>query len=391
VFFAIVALTLGYMANNFGMMKNVYRSQGFQRKRDSCRSLANTDVKAKSCEDFRFVSDNIIITGHGEISTFCFLKGVKSHTTDHLIAIDLNTELLTELPLTNFPKGIEFRPHGFEVKNNRVYVVNHAQNLSERVEIFELSNPTNIDRIAVKWIKAIEPPVPRGSLNSITAVSDEEIYVTHWLPRELPKAGLDHPETTEEKMNAVLGYAELLGARALGIPPLFHGHTGVYRCLVSTGKCDLAFGNFISSNGIAASPKGDFIFVADCMMEYVAVFARDGSTGKLTLKTTGKLPYAVDNVMLNPSPTSDGTFELWLGTMPDFVHYLTQPNGNPGGIAVGKYDPVKNSLTFVDYFTHDGAIVSGVATAAKWKNFVLLSGPKFKGGIAICDVAKDRA
>jgi hypothetical protein len=370
---------------NFGLHKNVKKLSSFQEFDKQCMSLAKTDVVAKSCEDFRFISENIIISGDGEVMKY-LEHADDAPTVQHFIAIDLTNQKLREIKLENFPKDVVMRPHGFDVRNGKVYVVNHANNGDERVDIFQISGEKNVDTVQVKWLKVVRPPVPTATLNSVAAVSDDEIYVTHWLPYAAPKDGLHHPKGASEIGLIVGNLAYWLGMGVLKLPPFLYGSTATYRCLVDSGKCERAYSNFLSNNGIVADRTGEFLFIVDCGRSELNVFKRNKTDGKLTLQLVKPLLHNADNVMISPKPNESGLIELWLGTMPDTVAYLAEQHPIPGGLVQAFYDPKTNSMSLNDVFIHNGKIVSGVATAALWNKKVLMSGPKAYGGIVICDL-----
>ena len=380
----ILAIFFARVAWNMELFKDVKSLPTFQKHPKSCRDLANTAKVAPSCEDFRFLSENILLLGVGAVIPGLEM-GDDGPKTDQLAVVDMTTDKIRFLELKNFPRDKVFRPHGLEYEApNRLFVVSHAQQGEERVEIFEVSGQHSLATVELKWIGVVTPPVPKGTMNSITAVSVNEIYVTQWLPADVPRKGLLHPSGPVEILEVLYTVFYLIGHRMLGFPVFFGGRTGVYRCEVATNKCEKAFDGFVSANGITSTPDGRFVFVNDCLRQFIAVFEREANTGKLSLVLAKSLPHLGDNIHIHP--LADGRMELWFGSIPDGIRFLLDLRPIPGGLMIGTFDPKNNSLEIHDGFIHDGTLLEAVATAAKWKNKVVLGGPKKTGGVLVCDV-----
>ena len=382
---AVLAVLIGRFVVHFEVFKKLEEFPTFQKSQDQCRPVGST--ASGSCEDFRFISDNILIAGFESVNLALDFGNDAPHSK-HMVAVDLTTEKHRLIDLEGFPfDQYQFRPHGIDYKApDRLFVVNHANDGVERVEVFEVSGQGALDTVKLKWIKAVTPPVPKLAMNSVTAVSPNEIYVTHWLPVDIPKGGMGHPKTPPEIANVVYNYGLLLGGRALGLPHFVGGKTSVYRCLVDKNQCELAFPGFVSSNGITSTPDGKFVFVVDCVRQFLAVFKRDTDTGKLTLAKSIDMIHTGDNIMVGSA--KNGKYELWVGTIPDLNKYLAKNKMLPGGLILITFDPRDLSLVVKDEFLHDGSKLEGVATAAKWRGKVLLGSPKKGGGILICEPNK---
>jgi DNA-binding beta-propeller fold protein YncE len=392
---SFVLLSIGagiYIAveNFFQMTKNVKKLPSFNKY--ACRTLGDTDKSCSSVEDFRFISDDIIIAGYGNV--IAYTDTGNNAPTGKLLAIDLNTEKSRELNLENYPQNVAFRPHGlsFSKKTSRLYVINHANDGEERIEIFTVNHTTSFESVTVTWQDCIHPPVPAGTLNSVTEGSENDIYFTHWLTYAIPPDGNEHPHGFVEHMNVLRNYFYFLGGRLLSLKPLAHGTTYVYRCDLKSKQCTKAAGRFISCNGISATEDGKFVFVVDCSRQTLSVFNRDAATGKLTVQKVFNSPHLCDNVYCYT--VSPDKYELWMGSMPDFRATLgTSFNKKstvlvPGGLLTAEYDGKTGTMTFDDVYIHDGSMLPAVATGAKWKNLVLLSGPRAHGGILVADMSK---
>ena len=354
------------------------------------RVLAGTDKLAPSVEDFRFISENIVLLGKG-----CVLEnlhnGDAAPENGAIVAVDMTTEVAITVDRHSFPNEIAFRPHGIEFssKTNRLYVVNHANNGEERLDIFSVEGKESLDTLKLTWKDCIHPPVPAGSTNAVTEASERDIYFTYWLPFPVPKQGLDRPNGLIDTLCVVGNYGVNLLGKVMGLEPFKYGFTSVMRCDLEAKRCEVAFPKFTSCNGIASSPDGTLLFVVDCFCQYLAVLNRDPVSGKLSRRKEFFLPHGADNVTCHQL-RSGNQYELWMGTVPDTWNYLLEGIKKdkrlvPGGFLSAVYDADKNEMSFQDVLIHDGSVLPAVATAGRWKNKILMSGPRKTGGVLVFD------
>ena len=83
----------------------------------------------------------------------------------------------------NYPKNINFFPHGMELyKNKYIYVLNHALNSidGERIEVFEVIKEKNFlgeSNIYLNYIRSIKLSDEFiGSTNGFALVDEEDIF-----------------------------------------------------------------------------------------------------------------------------------------------------------------------------------------------------------------------
>jgi len=358
----------------------------------SVRPLARTDLVAPSVEDFRFVAENIIILSAGNLADY-YAKGEASAGNGRIVAIDLITETSRDLALSGFPSDKAFRPHGidFSTRTRRLYVVNHANSGEERVEIFLVSGVERLETIQLEWQGCLLPPVPAGTLNAVTEATDKDVYVTQWLPFRLPMDGTVRPRRFIDRLIVLANYGHIILGRALGLAPFSLRFSRVIHCNITNQTYSTAWSRLVSGNGIASSPDGKVIFVVDCMRQFLGVFERDLLTGQLKPKRAVDMPHTADNVMLKPFQFDSDQLELWFGTIPDWMAYMSEALKRdkrriPGGFMIGRYDVDDPDLVrFEDVFIHDGSVLPAVATAARWRDNILLSGAKATGGVLICN------
>jgi len=229
-----------------------------------------------------------------------FQKGQNAKSTKEFVANDLKIE---ELPIVNYPEGVDFHPHGMNIlkEDRTLYVINHAyENGGERIDVFgiatadddddDLDNdiPNRLDykySITSDWMKKDM----NGSLNSLVVVEKNKFYVTQFLVEP------DHRDENEllsfetKQMLAFLK-AMIFGSR----------NTYVWYCEYndaspsSTLDCRKAADQFIAVNGITHNIDYSKIFVSDS--KEITVFDRDASTNVLSGRDTIHFSNFVDNL-----------------------------------------------------------------------------------------------
>ncbi|KAH9255136.1 hypothetical protein BASA81_006895 [Batrachochytrium salamandrivorans] len=383
----VVVLAGVKIAHQMGVFQDPSKLPEYQSRPDQCRVLPGTE--SLSFEDFRFVSENVILLSSGEVLKF-YADGFNSVQKGALYAVDLKSEELQRLDL-GLPSNSDFLPHGLNVAGNEVLVVNHAAK-EDRIEHFLLHRDNSSKTIRLQWTKSrsLLGMIPHASANSVTRAG-EDVYITTWLGGNggLPN-GAEHPPTTwlgiQFKLVFVWNYL---------ITPAFPGlrtvwPTFVLRCRDHEDQCTVAASGFGSSNGITSSMDGKLVFVIDFPVRQLVVFDRDASTGALTKRTSHVLPSYADNIML--AKQVGGKYELHMGVVVDFATYIVRlvtKNEHPpaaNGLLVVEFDPITNQFTHKHKFVHDGSLLHSSSAATIWGgNRVLLSSPALHSGLLICE------
>jgi hypothetical protein len=228
--------------------------------------VGDTASTAASAEDFRFVSENLVVLGVSSILRL-YSHPLEFNTEGKLVAVDLETEQTKTLELVGFPTGVRFVPHGIDVRHfdlniASLWVVNHVAHGEDRIEIFTLSGVGALDTIRATWIgfQALQDASKWGT-NAVTGVN-EDLYVTNWLSFDTPEKGLD-PDSPLTVLRFVFQFLINPVVGPLGLPPFTFGLTKIVRCDTLSESCALAVPNFVSANGICTSPNGDMVFAVD--------------------------------------------------------------------------------------------------------------------------------
>jgi len=396
---AVLAVIVARSAQRLRVFVDVTQLPAFA-PASRCHVVGDTAKTAPAAEDLRFVAPSLVLASSGYYGD---LRKDDAAPPGALVLVDLVTERSRALEMDGFPTDVGFYPHGIEVHERssppRVFVVNHATR-EERVDVFELENGASYDAAKLKWVGAVSLPIPRLAANSVAAVSADEFYVTQWLPAAVPPGGTERNKLATQRV-----FAELLGIRIVDPPPFVAGRTAVYRCSLAKKQCALAYGRFLSANGIDASPDGRFLFVVDCARDELSVMRRDLATGALSLVKTHRYKYGIDNVAVRALP--DGKLQLQTGNIPSLWKFIlesvTHTTPIPGALLVAEFDPAQPDaeLRFVDELevVHDGTLVSGISAGLVWWSaaergepgpLAVLGGHK-RGGVLVCPVGGSSA
>lgn len=171
-----------------------------------------------------------------------------------------------------------FRPHGMSLYragdgSQRLFVISHPPGGDQVVEIFEQTATG-----AFVPVRSVRDPLLLDP-NAIVAAGPEQFYVAN-----------DSGAT-----NAFQKVTELLFRRGLSKVVYFDGRT---MRAVATG--------LKSASGIAMSPDGSRVYVAETSGNRVSVFARNAASGDLTFVEHVELGSAADNINVD----ADGS--VWI-------------------------------------------------------------------------------
>lgn len=132
------------------------------------------------------------------------------------------------------------------------------------------------------------------------------------------------------------------------------------------------------ANGIAMSPDGATVYVAETMARRLKAYHRDAATGALTLAIEGFFGTGLDNIDVAP----DGA--LWIGSHPrmiDFVGHADDPSQrSPSQIL--RVEPQAGGAARTLY-TDDGSEISGISAAVEFEK-TIFAGAVFEPKLLVC-------
>ncbi len=199
----------------------------------------------------------------------------------HLYVVALDDSALTAHDITPAEPAI-FRPHGMALYRDAsgvvsLYVVNHPGTFDDVVELYDLApdgTATHRETIADSAFV---------SLNDLTIVGPRQFYATN-----------DHGHKTGFRRDLELWL-----------------HTNESGVIYFDGSVATPVaGGLNFANGIAASPDGAQIYVAETLSRRIRIYRRDAATNNLNELRTVAVDSGVDNIDVD----SEG--QLWIGAHP---------------------------------------------------------------------------
>jgi arylesterase / paraoxonase len=254
-----------------------------------CRALAGVvgaeDMEADRAHGLLFVS-----------ATDRRATSAKPSTTDGLYTLSLADPGAGFTKLAGAPHV--FHPHGIGLFHGAdgsltLMVVNHLSPTEHAIDIFDVKVANGIATMTqtgdIESDKLISP-------NDVLAVGKSQFYVTN-----------DHGSRSDLG-KTLENYLMLPRADVL----YFDG--SVFREVAS---------HLVFANGIAASPDGAHVYVAESTARRVETFGRDLFSGGLALQNTFEMPSGPDNIDVDPQGN------LWVAAHPKMfalVAYATDPS-----------------------------------------------------------------
>lgn len=345
-------------------------------------------------EDLVLTPHDWIITSNLDMIDFWVEKGVDVCSRDNtggLWAFDF-VHAPQRLEVKGLPNEVEacFMTHGLFLSEttSRLYVVSHHGTHSS-IQVLLVAYDKEQNNIpTLTWIRSITSPLFRNmGLNDVVeGVNGSELYVTQFLPFDMPVHGQNNPSSLLERIQQMLVVPMLI----LGIK-----RSTVLRCVFTDSPkipamCSAATDQtFRGANGIAISTNRKTLYVNDLFTHSLVVMKRL-NTGMLEQVETIPLKHAVDNIECKLS--ENGREEIWMGTMPDMM-VIAMNEGKPaeqreevpGGLSFVTKDP--NTGKWGDQqvvYNHDGSILSQASFGMQHGNKIILGSPH-SNGVLVCD------
>ena len=267
-----------------------------------------------------------------------------------IFSLDLNDPASVPVNLTADLTGA-FHPHGISLYlgadgKKRLFVINHPQQGRHQVEMFSIVSPGYL-----QFQESVSYPNLR-SPNDLAAIGERQFYATN-----------DHyfPPGAMRLLEDFLGLP-------LSSVSFFDGTRGQ---IVASG--------FRYANGIAISPAGDRVYVAETTGRNLVIMDRDAVTGRLGNPWRVNVDTGADNLEWQ----TDG--ELLLTGHPrlfDFMaHAQSRDALSPSQVLRIELSEVEPVIT--EIYRNDGAEISGASVAARYRD-TLLIGAVFEEKLLRC-------
>jgi len=270
-------------------------------------------------------------------------------------------DLATAVPLT---QGVpaDFRPHGLSLYvapdgAKTLMAINHPKAGGHVVEFYDMAETPRDDGtvgVALVHRRSVAGGAMR-SPNDVAASGPGSFYITN-----------DHGSTS------ALGFQlETYLALPRGNVVYFDG-----------AEFSVVAEGFRYANGIALSPDGGHVYVAETTGHRLSSFARDGATGALDIAGTLDIETGLDNIDV------DENGDLWIGAHPDSIAFLGHAGDaaklSPSEVLKVKTEngiPVSAEQVYLD--AGDEMSGSSVAVVVGGK---MLVGDVFEPKILVCDL-----
>lgn len=140
-------------------------------------------------EDLSVYKQKAITAIDDRITSMFLERGAKRAKQGMIVLVDPQIYEYEEIPIKFFPDNLAFHPHGQYLYKNFLYVINHALGSDgDRVEIFEIVNENG--KFLAKFQRGILFGMEySGVLNDLVVKSENEIYLSQWIPRPLSPEG----------------------------------------------------------------------------------------------------------------------------------------------------------------------------------------------------------
>ena len=138
---SLLIILISYICYNIKNLLYIYPPPE-NLKKFSCQKITYTSP----LEDFVKIDDNTLIASGATYKDLYFDFSIYNPgyqlKQGTLVLFDIKTKQLKNLEIKNFPKNLNFFPHGMKLyKNIYIYIINHGLNSidGERIEIIEIN------------------------------------------------------------------------------------------------------------------------------------------------------------------------------------------------------------------------------------------------------------
>ena len=255
----------------------------------SCQKASYTRLM----EDFLKIDDNNLIACGANFKDFYAYFSIYNPDYQikqgNLALFDIRKNQFKTLEIKNFPKNLDFFPHGMELyKNKYIYVINHSLNSKdgERFEVLEIIKEKN-DIKYLNYIRSIKLPDEFiGTTNGLTVAAEDDIFFSTSFPLHPP--ALDKANYFNKKIFFMKVFVNYY--LKLKMTNLYHYKNGkITKVNDSKSGCD---------NGLAYDEVNNLIFLAQTHENNIRVYKYEENNNIKFMRDI-YLGYKVDNLFFD--------------------------------------------------------------------------------------------
>uniref|UniRef100_A0A6B2L869 SMP-30/Gluconolactonase/LRE-like region domain-containing protein n=1 Tax=Arcella intermedia TaxID=1963864 RepID=A0A6B2L869_9EUKA len=303
-----------------------------------------------------------------------------------LFGIDPKTDAIKPLPLTNFPKGVPFHPHGLSIDPSRsfLYVINHAFDKGgERVEVFKVTGDS-LDNLLLRHYQSIVlDDFLQGVSNDLVFVREGFLLVTQW--RAFREVERSKGRQAKSYLSTLVELGNLLDVLHSG------NWSHIWGCSFDHKKQGTVRASCLKTSPGVNQPNGiiigddNLIYVAQPVQKVITVYEFEND--KLVPRKSIETPFSIDNLVKleNGVLMGGGTF---LHAFVEFSTELEKRSARPRDkfvpgsvIEIRKEEGGEYEISTTHVIP--GELHSGISVAFKHNKKVFL-GSWFDEGILVC-------
>jgi len=311
---------------------------------------------------------------------------VKSGSIYHVRNLETDP-VLEKVKITGFPEGVALHAHGLGLFEDYLFAINHAYTKGgERVEKFKISQEESSGKISLTYVSSVTFPEDHmGIINDIAAFSQDEFYVSTWLPWADSLRG-----RSLSPISKIINILYLIN-------PFGVKWTWLIHCRGSSGKseslCHETGPKAEMWNGMTTDGKK--IYAYSLTKNTVFAFDRTKDGELVNPKPISLAPHFGDNIEYNPKDgqlwtggmaTLFDCYILWVGDYEHSIGVLPKGGPSPSGakcpIHSSSVDPKTGKVT--NHVLHDGSLLGGASASVKVGNKIVI-GTWIDDGVLVCD------
>ncbi|KAL4456553.1 hypothetical protein ABPG74_000660 [Tetrahymena malaccensis] len=284
--FIILVIGLSYLVNFLGVFQH---QQEYLVKYTDCKYL-EADIQLYGTEDSVVYNQDIIIGIHTSIHKV-FTTNIEVNQLERggffaIYGISKGELSARKVKVLNYPEHLLFNPHGIEIRDQFLYVINHSfYTGGERVETYKIS----IDEeglVNLSYLHATSMNAQLiGTTNDVLFLSETRFIITQWLIFPIPLKGNGDQSIIYTLAAMISQFLNLKFTYAYDCKYIQNGEALCHKIENSVG---------VAVNGIAFDGK-DTVAISDTVGRYLK-FYKLNDKKELELQQTLQTNLMIDNI-----------------------------------------------------------------------------------------------